>query len=179
MVAAYEAEREFSDECSSTYPISASRRQLPSGWGVIVNPSHRRPQPLLPRHGAARDGLWHNPLSLLMRVWGASPSSCLTPGGGGSRRRAHGELGWSMVDLTVTGSKRRAGSRRRAPASCVVSWWRSLCLCTVDSRWRSRHSYLVVSGGGLCAQAWRPPVDGAALMCGELRGGFGAHGQPV
>jgi hypothetical protein len=52
-------------------------------------------------------------------------------------------------------------------------------LFAADTRWRSRHSYSTVSGGGLCARAWRRPVDGATLVCGELQGGFGAHGQPV
>jgi hypothetical protein len=34
-------------------------------------------------------------------------------------------------------------------------------------------------GGGLCARVWQPPVNGVALMCGELQGGVSARGRWV
>jgi hypothetical protein len=88
---------------------------------------------------------------------GASPSSHLAPGGAGSWRWAHGELGWSAADLTVTGSRRRTGGLQpRARSPCG-----GLCACV---RWplgdgrdaRTRQSLVadsVLERGGILSMA--------------------------
>jgi hypothetical protein len=67
----------------------------------------------------------------------------------------------------------------RAPSGelqpCAQSPGGGLCAC---ARWSWR-SYSVVSGGGLYARVWQPPVNGVALMCGELQGGVSARGRWV